>query len=274
MIDSDFVARMADKCLLTDADLDAALRDTTPKRIQTVNLHHLALAARDEAFAQTIESADYITADGWPIVSLMRAQGVEPERVTGSELIERMVNEGEFAGLRVGILGADEAPADEFHTMLDEQGVVVVFREHGNKADWDPAEIAEILEDLAVDLLLVAVTPPFGDAIAESVRAAGFRGTTLNIGGSIQMIAGSTTMAPDWARRSKVEWLYRFVQEPKRLFRRYFVECLPVFARHVLPTYWRQPAPALASLVGTPVPATSPALAPAQPAAAAASQAA
>lgn len=238
MIDDAFIARMASKCLLTDEALDAAIRDGGAKRIQTVNLHHLALAKRDDAFAAVIDAADHVTADGWPIVTLMRSHGVEAERVTGSELLARMIGDFDFAGQRVGILGSAAEHGDTVHALLVEHGMSVVFREHGDKADWDTASIAERLNADEVDLLLVAVTPPFGDAIAEQVRVAGFTGVVLNVGGSISMAAGAVSFAPRWVRKTRTEWFYRFVQEPGRLFRRYFVDCMPVFARYVLPSYW------------------------------------
>jgi N-acetylglucosaminyldiphosphoundecaprenol N-acetyl-beta-D-mannosaminyltransferase len=47
-------------------------------------------------------------------------------------------------------------------------------------------------------------------------------------------------MAPRWVRVTKIEWFYRLAQEPRRLFRRYFIECLPVFLKVILPSYWRR----------------------------------
>ena len=245
MITDAFLDRMAQKCLLTDAELDAALNDAQPKRIQTVNLHHLALAAKDPVFAATIDAADYITADGWPIVTLMRSRGVSPQRVTGSELVERMVSSRTFHGIKVAILGSDRQVGANFRGMLHNTGMQVEFRDHGHRDDWDPRRIAARLMANDVEMLLIAVTPPFGDRIGEAIRRAGFRGVTVNVGGSINMITGTAQMAPSWVRATKTEWLYRLLQEPRRLFRRYFIECLPVFLKHIVPTYVRRSAPAL-----------------------------
>ena len=240
MITDAFLDRMAHKCLLTNAELDAALYDAQPKRIQTVNLHHLALANQDPVFAETIESADYITADGWPIVTLMRSRGISPSRVTGSELVERMVSSRRFHGIRVAILGADRQVGANFRGMLHNTGMLVEFRDHGHRDDWDPRRIAARLVADDVELLLIAVTPPFGDRIGEAIRRCGYRGVIVNVGGSINMITGTAQMAPVWVRATKTEWLYRLLQEPRRLFRRYVIECLPVFVKQVLPTYVRR----------------------------------
>lgn len=240
MITDDLIDHMAQKCILTDEDFDAVVLDQGSKRIQTVNLHHLALAARSDDFAQTIERADYITADGWPIVSLMRSRGIDPERVTGSEFLERMLSGRQFHGKKAAILGADRHVGYDFRGQLHDSGLHVVFREHGNRGDWKPRKLAKKLQKYDVDLLIVAVTPPFGDMIGEDVRKAGFRGVVVNVGGAVNMVTGNATMAPGWVRSLKIEWFYRLAQEPRRLFRRYIIECLPVFLKVILPSYWNR----------------------------------
>jgi len=240
VITDDLIDRMAEKCLLNDDDFDAAVLDLRPKRIQTVNLHHLALASKSADFAKTIDKADYITADGWPIVSLMRSRGIDPARVTGSEFIERMLSGRQFHGKKAAILGADKHVGFDFRGQLHDSGLHVVFREHGNRKDWKPKRLAKRLRKYEVDLLIVAVTPPFGDMIGEEVRRAGFDGVIVNVGGAVNMATGSASMAPRWVRATKLEWFFRLAQEPRRLFRRYFLECMPVFLKVVLPNYWRR----------------------------------
>jgi N-acetylglucosaminyldiphosphoundecaprenol N-acetyl-beta-D-mannosaminyltransferase len=240
VITNELIDQMARKCLLTDDDFDAVVLDDSSKRIQTVNLHHLALAARSEEFARTIARADYITADGWPIVSLMRSRGIDPARVTGSEFLERMLAGRQFHGKKAAILGADKRAGHDFKGQLHDSGLHVVFREHGNRRDWKPGKLARKLQKYGVDLLIVAVTPPFGDMIGEEVRKAGFRGVVVNVGGAVNMVTGNATMAPRWVRTLKIEWFYRLAQEPRRLYRRYFIECLPVFMTVILPSYWQR----------------------------------
>jgi len=241
VITEELIDRMAEKCIVNDDDFDAAVLDQRSKRIQTVNLHHLALASRSDEFARTIERADYITADGWPIVSLMRSRGIDPARVTGSEFIERMLAGRQFHNVKAAILGADKHVGDEFRGHLHDSGLHVVFRDHGSRGDWKPKRLAKKLQKYGVQLLIIAVTPPFGDMIGEEVRRAGFDGVVINVGGAVNMVAGDASMAPGWVVAMKIEWFYRLAHEPRRLFRRYFVECLPVFVKYILPHYWRRP---------------------------------
>lgn len=240
MITEELIDQMARKCLVDDDAFDAAVLDHGSKRIQTVNLHHLALASRSDDFARTIEQADYITADGWPIVSLMRSRGIDPARVTGSEFLERMLAGRQFHGVKAAILGASRHVGDDFRGQLHDSGLHVVFRDHGSKRDWKPKWVAKKLRKYGVHLLIIAVSPPFGDMIGEEVRRAGFDGVVVNVGGAVDMVAGDTSLAPAWVRALKIEWFYRLAHEPRRLFRRYLVECLPVFVKYVLPQYWRR----------------------------------
>lgn len=241
VITEELIDRMAEKCIVDDDAFDAAVLDHRSKRIQTVNLHHLALASRSDDFARTIERADYITADGWPIVSLMRSRGIDPARVTGSEFIERMLSGRQFHGTKAAILGADRQVGDDFRGQLHDSGLHVVFRDHGSRGDWKPKRLAKKLQKYDVQLLIIAVTPPFGDMIGEEVRRAGFSGVIINVGGAVNMVAGDASMAPRWIVALKIEWFYRLAHEPRRLFRRYVVECLPVFVKYILPHYWRRP---------------------------------
>jgi N-acetylglucosaminyldiphosphoundecaprenol N-acetyl-beta-D-mannosaminyltransferase len=83
--------RMAERCILNDDDFGAVVLDLRPKRIQTVDLDHLALASKSKDFAKTIDEAHLITSGHGPIISLMRSRGIDPARGSGSGSIERML---------------------------------------------------------------------------------------------------------------------------------------------------------------------------------------
>jgi N-acetylglucosaminyldiphosphoundecaprenol N-acetyl-beta-D-mannosaminyltransferase len=217
-----------------------------------VNLHHLALAATHDSFAATIESADAITADGWPIVSLFRSRGVNVDRVTGSEFLERMLSGRTFRHVRTGVLGATRGAGDTFRGRLHDSGLHVVFREHGDRESWVADDLVRELKEHDVELLLIAVTPPHGDEIGDELTRCGFNGIVVNVGGAVDMMTTSgRSIAPRWIRTFKLEWVFRLAREPRRLWHRYFVECMPVFARYVLPGYVRRRRPAPVDRVET-----------------------
>ncbi|WP_366076564.1 WecB/TagA/CpsF family glycosyltransferase [uncultured Aeromicrobium sp.] len=161
------------------------------------------------------------------------------QRVTGSDWLARSVDTQRLASLRVGLLGATPTAADR----LRQVGIQLVWSEHGNKRDWDPQLIAPALVKARIALLLVAVTPPDGDLIAAELARAGFDGTIFPVGGGVEMVTGLQPRAPRWVQRLNAEWLYRLLTSPRRLARRYLLECFPVFVVDILPSLLLRPNP-------------------------------
>ena len=87
------------------------------------------------------------------------------------------------------------------------------------------------------DVLLVSLTAPKQDIwIAENKHALNAT-LMVGIGGAFEVMAGLAKRAPKWAQKAGLEWLYRFMQEPKRLFRRYFIEA-PLFIPLIIKQKW------------------------------------
>jgi len=216
--------------------LDACLCAHGPGRIQTVNLQHIHLATLSPVFREVIAAAPAITADGWPVVRLLRSNGYPAmERATGADLVANLLDDPRVRGLRLALVGGSECPGTAFEVRARAAGATVVLREHGDKRDWVPAELASRLNDAGASLTLVAVTQPAGDLLAAELVAAGYRGTAIGIGAAVELFVGGERRAPHWVQDLGLEWLYRFVQNPRRLWRRYFVEGVPTYFGVVRP---------------------------------------
>jgi N-acetylglucosaminyldiphosphoundecaprenol N-acetyl-beta-D-mannosaminyltransferase len=72
---------------------------------------------------------------------------------------------------------------------------------------------------------------PAGELVAHALRERGLPAAIIGVGGSVDMLTGVTQLVPAPVGRLGLEWLFRFVQEPRRLFRRYFVEGVPFLLR-------------------------------------------
>ncbi len=216
--------------------LDACLCADGPGRIQTVNLQHIHLAMLSPVFREVIAAAPAITADGWPVVRMLRRNGYQAvERATGADLVARLLDDPRARGLRLALVGGSECPGAAFAERARAAGATVVLREHGDKRDWVPAVLATRLNAAGASLALVAVTQPAGDLLAADLVAAGYRGTAIGIGAAVELFVGGERRAPRWVQDVRLEWLYRFVQNPRRLWRRYFVEGLPTYFGVVSP---------------------------------------
>lgn len=230
----DLPSILTSKLIRTDAELDHVLLSGSGARVQTINLHHLYLASVDPKFRESIAAADFVTADGWPVKWLVSPLAPSVSRVTGSEFVERLLA-GETQPKRLALVGASERAGAEFEKLATAAGHLVVYREHGQATEWDAVRIARDLRERQADVVLVAVTPPLGELFAHQLTDARPQAAVIAVGGSIDMVTGLQVRAPAWAGRLRLEWLHRLAGNPRRLTRRYLMQCAPAFARFVVP---------------------------------------
>jgi N-acetylglucosaminyldiphosphoundecaprenol N-acetyl-beta-D-mannosaminyltransferase len=92
---------------------------------------------------------------------------------------------------------------------------------------WKPEEEQSIVDSIrtaAPDLLFVAISSPKKEQfLGKHLREMNVP-FVMGVGVSFDVVAGITQRAPDWMQKSGLEWLYRFLQEPRRMFRRYFID--------------------------------------------------
>ncbi len=209
-----------------------------PRYVCTGNLDHLVLASRDQEFAAVYQNADLAVADGAPVVWLSRLGARElPERVAGSDLFWELVRASAETGIRLFFLGGmpgaaakAAAIAEQRHPGARIAGTYCPPHATFNTPD-EQSSIREIVRSAAPDVLLVAFGAPKQEKwIAANRNALGVP-VAIGVGGSFEMAAGMRERAPLWLQRIGLEWLYRFAQEPTRLFRRYFVDDLPYLVR-------------------------------------------
>lgn len=223
---------LAERCLPSNADLDILLDRGGPVRIETVNLHHLYLARTDPQFRDALKQADLITADGWPIVRLLSPLNPTIRRVTGSDLIGRIVDGTAIDNRRIGLLGASPQAGRKFSEILSQRSNnELAFADHRSREDWVVEEICDAAVAADVELLLVAVSPPFGEVLAAAIRSAQWDRPIINVGGGVDMAVAEQARAPEHWQRFGAEWAHRLLSDPRRLWRRYLMECLPTFFR-------------------------------------------
>ena len=204
----------------------------------TGNLDHLVLAERDPAFRAIYSKADLVVADGAPVVWLSRiASPISlPERVAGSDLFWELARASSETGLRLfflgGVPGAATAAAEAVAVRYPRARVVGTYCPPVEAFDLraEQEAIRAVVQRAAPDVLLVALGAPKQEKwIAANKDWLGVP-VSIGVGGTFEMAAGLRRRAPPWVRRAGLEWLYRFAQEPRRLFHRYFVHDLPYLA--------------------------------------------
>jgi N-acetylglucosaminyldiphosphoundecaprenol N-acetyl-beta-D-mannosaminyltransferase len=204
--------------------IDRWVADRTPRYVITANVHYAMLAAGDPRLGPVTRGAALVLADGMPLVWASR--GRLPERVAGSDLVPALCERAAERGHRVFLLGAAPGVADQAAANLRARfpGVTIAGTLAPPFRDLSPAERDELIQTVRAarpDLLFVAFGQPKGELwVAENYQSLGVP-VTMQVGATLDFLAGRMPRAPRWIQRVGLEWAYRLVREPRRLGGRY-----------------------------------------------------
>jgi len=215
---------------LTMAQTIARVEDAIARR-ETVQ--HVAINAakvvryqHDAALREAVDGCELATADGQPVVWAARVLGRPlPERVAGIDLMLRLLEVSRDRGHGVFLLGARAEVLERAEAEIKRRhpGVRIVGRHHGYFGRDDEARVVDEVAAAAPDILFVALETPAKELFLARNRARLAVPFVMGVGGSFDVLAGERRRAPRWMRRSGLEWLFRLLQDPRRLARRYAV---------------------------------------------------
>ncbi len=208
-----------------------------PHQVVTVNIDFLRQAQQDREFMDIINHSALAVADGMPLVWASGWMGDRlPERVAGVELVDHCCRFAASEGYRVFLLGGEEGVPQAAARILEERhpGLQVVGTYSppvGPFSEDEDHKIVSMIQEARPHILLVAFGAPKQDKwIAAHQRQLSVP-LAIGVGGVFNFLTGRVKRAPMWMQKHGLEWLYRVSQEPGRLWRRYFVNDLPVVAR-------------------------------------------
>ena len=206
--------------------IDVWIRQPASRYMVVVNAAKLVEANRNEELRRAILNADLVTADGMSVVWASRLLGRPlKQRVTGIDLFERLVANAAARGTSVYFLGAhDESVKGVVERFAREYpGLKVAGYRNGYFTTAETDSVAEEIRHSGADLLFAAMGSPRQDIwIPSHIAATGVR-FALGVGGSFDHLSGLSRRAPMWMQRAGLEWLFRLLMEPRRLWRRYLV---------------------------------------------------
>lgn len=207
--------------------VDALIEKGAPSYFITANLHYVMLTSELPDLAAINADAALIVADGAPIVRAARRRPVPlPERVAGSDLIFHLCERAAKRGRRLFFLGAPEGVADEAAEKLRARypGLQIVGTECPPFRGLSELEHNQLIDRIRAanpDILFVAFGQPKGERwIFENYKRLGVP-VSVQVGASLEFAAGRFARAPRWMQRAGLEWVFRMLQEPRRLFLRY-----------------------------------------------------
>lgn len=208
--------------------------------VVTANAALLCMMRHDAALRAACRAGDMVVADGMSVVWALKAAGTAlPERVTGVDLMERLLERGAARGLRVYFLGARPEVVLELTRVCRRRypGLVIAGFRHGYFAEAEHGAIVEEIREARPDLLFVGMPSPFKDIWLERHRERLDVPVIVGVGGSFDVHAGFVKRAPEVLQGAGLEWSWRLMLEPRRMWKRYLTtnsEFLWVAGRKVL----------------------------------------
>lgn len=213
------------------------IRNNRPSRVMTLNPEYLYRAQFDRELLDLARRADLVTADGEGIVWACRVSGCPvPERVTGIDLLLRLLERASSSGWSVYLFGAAPgvAAAAAERIRRDYPGLKIAGCRHGYFQADEESRIAQEIKKTRPDLLFVALGAPKQEIWIDCYLEKTGARVAIGVGGSFDVLAGRVRRAPRWVRRLRLEWLARLLRQPSR-WRRQMI--LPLFAWAVIKEY-------------------------------------
>jgi N-acetylglucosaminyldiphosphoundecaprenol N-acetyl-beta-D-mannosaminyltransferase len=177
-------------------------------------------------FRQMMNSCDLVTSDGQPLAWALRLLGIkDATRVYGPDLTLWVCEAAAREGVPIGLYGGTEESLKSFVTFLEARfpGIQIACRISPPFRPLTPAEDGEYtrqIVDSCARILFVGIGCPKQETWMVQHRAR-IPATILSVGAAFDFHSGRVQQAPRWMMNAGLEWLFRLVVEPRRLWRRY-----------------------------------------------------
>jgi N-acetylglucosaminyldiphosphoundecaprenol N-acetyl-beta-D-mannosaminyltransferase len=223
-------------------------RSGESRYVCVASVNNVILSHRDSEFRQAMNDADLVTPDGMPLVWGLRLLGVpEAQRVCGAALTPLLCDAAAREGIPVGFYGGSPEVLKALLTYVGQR-----FPDLHVAYSWSPpyrsltvSEVRRVIADIdgsGARLMFVGLGAPKQERWMADEHA-GLHCTMVGVGAAFDLLAGRVTRAPGWMQRAGMEWCYRLIQEPRRLWKRYLIgntEFAAMFATQLLQTKVRR----------------------------------
>jgi N-acetylglucosaminyldiphosphoundecaprenol N-acetyl-beta-D-mannosaminyltransferase len=200
----------------------------TPLHLMGVNADKINETRKNPVMKEIVNSCGIINADGASVVLASKQLSkdcVLPERVAGIDLMMDLIALCELRGYRVYLLGAKPNTVvkayNELRKIYPQLNICGIHNGYFKPKDWPL--ISQIVAHSKPDIVFVGITSPIKEYLIEFLQNDGHKEVFMGVGGSFDVISKEIKRAPKWIQTANMEWLYRVIQEPTRLFKRYFI---------------------------------------------------
>ena len=227
---------------VTSAEAIRALLSLPRARAVFVNAHCVNLAARERDYRNALQSADMLLPDGAGLELAAKLHGAEfKANLNGTDLGPALARELAARGLSLFLLGAAPGVAELAGARLQElaPGLRIAGTRDGFAGLRDSQAAIDAINASGADMVWMATGVPHQDVwLADHANALQPR-FVMGVGALLDFLSGRIRRAPFWMRRARLEWLWRLMLEPRRMFRRYVIGNV-TFLAHTLAHRLRQ----------------------------------
>lgn len=228
--------------LVNNVTLDEAIQEVenlikigNPSYVVAINVDVVMKIENDSYLKQITDEANMVLIDGQPLMWIAKHyKSPFKEKVSGSDLVPELCRVSNEKGYRIFVIGGQDGVADKAKHNLEEefQNIQVVgtycppFGFENDKNEID--KINNLISSKKPDLVFACLGCPKQEKwVYENYKKYNAK-VTICAGATVDFLAGNVKRAPKWMSNHGLEWLYRFFQEPKRLFKRYFVDDIKI----------------------------------------------
>jgi len=206
--------------------IDGFVKSRKPHKIILLNPYLLLEAKKHPDYAQYIRECDIVTADGIGLLIAGRLYGKPfPERVTGTDLMPKLAELGAKKGWKFYFLGSMPGVAEKAHQNLKKKypGFRVVGVHDGYFSENEEKKIVNDIKGKKPDILMVCMGALKQERFIKKYQDKINIPLAFGIGALFDFYACKFKRAPKWMQNSGLEWLFRLIQEPRRLWKRYLI---------------------------------------------------
>ncbi len=210
----------------TITEVEKIIKAGKPTQHVVINALKVNLMNENAELQKIVNACPLINADGASIVWAAKKLGVPlTERVAGIDLFENLVKLAAEKGYKIYLFGAKEEVVRKVKKIFEEKYPMlqIVGVRNGYFTEADEPEIVKNMAESGADMMFVAFSSPKKEFWINKYLNDLHIPFVMGVGGSFDVVAGVTDRAPKWMRDHGLEWFYRFIQEPRRLWNRYVV---------------------------------------------------
>lgn len=216
-------------------EIEQLIKEKKRSYVVAVNVDVVIKMEKDSYLKEITDKADLVLTDGKPLVWISKLyKRPVKARIAGSDLVPILCAHSAKKGYTIFILGGKEGIAKQAKGNLEKSypGIQIVgtyappFGFEKDQAELD--HIAQLISQVHPDILVACFGCPKQEKFIYENYQKYNATVSICAGATVDFLAGNVKRAPKWMREHGLEWLYRFFQEPKRLFKRYFIDDMKI----------------------------------------------